>query len=118
MFKSQFELRKYLQENPDPLGVKASGYKEYTMEEVAKHNKEPSVWTVYKGDVYDISMYVNCHPGGKKMLEKAYGKDMTGLYNKFHGYVKIDAIIGPLKIGTVKKGNKPIMESEDVKEEE
>jgi cytochrome b involved in lipid metabolism len=48
-------------------------------------------------------MYVDVHPGGKKILEKVYGKDMTAMFNKFHGYVNINAMIGPLKIGTVKK---------------
>ena len=37
------------------------------------------------------------------MLEKVYGRDMTGLFNRFHGYIKIDNVIGPLKIGTIKK---------------
>ena len=103
-FKNKAEFAQFLKENPDPLGVqKNGGYKEYTMEEVAKHNAPPSVWSVYNGSVYDITMYINVHPGGKKMLEKVYGKDMTALFNKFHGYIKIDKIIGPLKIGTVAK---------------
>ena len=103
-FKNQKELAQYFKENPDPLGVqKSGGYKEYTMEEVAKHNALPSIWSVYNGDVYDITMYIDVHPGGKKILEKVYGKDMTPLFNKFHGYVNINAMIGPLKIGTVKK---------------
>ena len=120
-FKNQNELRKYLQENPDPLDVKKNGgYKEYTMEEVAKHNTYPSIWSVFKGDVYDITMYVDVHPGGKKILEKVYGKDMTALYNKFHGYLKIEGFIGPLKIGTVKrtKSNFAPSENNEVKEEE
>ena len=104
MFKSQAELKKFFEENPDPLNVqKNGGYKEYTMKEVSLHNTPPSIWSVYKGDVYDITMYVNCHPGGTKMLEKVYGRDMTGLFNRFHGYIKIDNVIGPLKIGTIKK---------------
>ena len=103
-FKNKAEFAKYLKENPDPLGVqKNGGYKEYTMEDVAKHNALPSVWSVYKGDVYDITMYINVHPGGKKILEKVYGKDMTPLFNKFHGYVNIVQMIGPLKIGTLSK---------------
>ena len=90
MFKSQAELQKYFEENPDPLGVqKNGGYKEYTMQEVALHNAPPSIWSVYKGTVYDITMYVNVHPGGVKMMEKVYGKDMTGLFNRFHGYIDI-----------------------------
>ena len=104
MFKSQYELQKYFEENPDPLGVqKNGGYKEYTMKEVALHNAPPSIWSVYKGAVYDITMYVNAHPGGIKMMEKVYGKDMTGLFNRFHGYINIDNVIGPLKIGYIKK---------------
>ena len=52
--KSQFELMKFLKENPDPLGIeKSGGLKEYTLEEVAKHNAPPSVWSIYKGNVYD-----------------------------------------------------------------
>ena len=102
--KSHFELMKFLKENPDPLGVQASGgLKEYTIDEVAKHNELPSVWSIYKGDVYDITMFINVHPGGKKILEKVYGKDMTPLFNKFHGYINIVNQIGPLKIGTVAK---------------
>ena len=103
-FKNKAEFAKFLKENPDPLGVqKNGGYKEYTLEEVAKHNALPSVWSIYKGDLYDITMFINVHPGGKKILEKVYGKDMTPLFNKFHGYINIVNQIGPLKIGTVAK---------------
>ena len=125
-FKNKAEFAKYLKENPDPLGVqKNGGYKEYTWEEVAKHNALPSVWSVYKGNVYDITMYINVHPGGKKILEKVYGKDMTPLFDKFHGYLKIDALIGPLKIGTVSeksainpKNEKPIREEDENEDED
>ena len=120
-FKNQKELLKYFQENPDPLGVqKNGGYKEYTMEEISKHNAPPSIWSVYKGDVYDITMYVDVHPAGKKILEKVYGKDMTALYTKFHGYLKIQNFIGPLKIGTVKKIKSSFAppENNEMKEEE
>jgi cytochrome b involved in lipid metabolism len=103
-FKNRQEFAQFLKENPDPLGVqKNGGYKEYTMEEVAKHNAPPSVWSVYNGSVYDITMYINVHPGGKKILEKVFGKDMSAMFNKFHGYTKIDNIIGPLKIGYISK---------------
>ena len=123
-FKNKAEFAKFLKENPDPLGVqKSGGYKEYTWEQVAEHNAPPSVWSVYKGDVYDITMYINVHPGGKKILEKVYGKDMTPLFNKFHGYLKIANLIGPLKIGTVVQegfnpnNEKPIREEDENEDE-
>ena len=118
-FKNRKELAEFLKENKDPLGVqKSGGYKEYTMEDVAKHNALPSVWSVYKGDVYDITMFINVHPGGKKILEKVYGKDMTDLFNKFHGYVNIAAMIGPLKIGTVSKDKNNNLKAENPIREE
>ena len=101
--KSNFELMKFLRENPDPLGVEASGgLKEYTIEEVAKHNALPSVWSIYKGNVYDITMYLDYHPGGIDILKPIFGKDMTELYNKYHSYVRIDGFIGKFKIGYIK----------------
>lgn len=106
MKKSIFEWNKFFKENPDPLGVKKTGYKEYTMEEVSQHNNPPSIWTVYKGDVYDITMYVDSHPGGVEILKPIYGKDMTELYDKNHSYIKIQNFIGPLKIGTIKNDKK------------
>ena len=125
-FKNKAEFEKFLKENPDPLGVqKSGGYKEYTWEQVAEHNAPPSVWSVYNGDVYDITMYINVHPGGKKILERVYGKDMTPLFNKFHGYIKIANLIGPLKIGTVVQegafnpnNEKPIREEDENQNED
>ena len=102
--KSHFELMKFLKENPDPLGVEANGgLKEYTIEEVAKHNVLPSIWSIYKGDVYDITMYLDYHPGGVDILKPCFGKDMTELFNKYHSYIRIDGFIGKFKIGYIKK---------------
>ena len=102
--KSHFELMKFLKENPDPLGVQASGgLKEYTVDEVSKHNELPSVWSIYKGDVYDITMYLDYHPGGIDILKPCFGKDMTELFNKYHSYIRIDGFIGKFKIGYIKK---------------
>ena len=95
---------KFLKENPDPLGVQASGgLKEYTMEEVSKHNSPPSIWTVYNGIVYDITMYLDYHPGGIDILKPCFGKDMTELFDKYHKYIKIDGFIGNFKVGYVKQ---------------
>ena len=59
------------------------------MKEVALHNAPPSIWSVYNGAVYDITMYVNCHPGGTKMLEKVYGKD----YHDIDSYIKLKYMV-------------------------
>ena len=79
--------------------------KEFSKEEVAKHNSLPSIWTIFNGYVYDITEYVDKHPGGKRILEQIYGRDMTYMYNKFHPHIKIDNFLGDKKIGKVKIDN-------------
>jgi len=105
--KSLFDLKKFFEQNPDPLGVqKNGGFKEYTKEEIAEHNKHPSIWVIYKESVYDITMFLEYHPGGIDIMKPYFGKDMTLAYNKFHAYINIDNLIGKLKVGTLKKEKK------------
>merc|ERR1719150_3224707 len=50
--------------------------KEYTMEEVEKHNKEGDLWMVMEGRVCDVSKFDE-HPGGPDVLEGVAGQDAT-----------------------------------------
>ena len=52
----------------------------YTLDEVAKHNKEDDCWTIYKGVIYDITEYAKVHPGGKKIF-LGKGKDCTQIFD-------------------------------------
>ena len=45
--------------------------------EVADKIKKVLIWTVIDGDVYDISNYVNDHPGGYKKIMRGDKKDST-----------------------------------------
>lgn len=52
-----------------------------TLDEIAKHNTLSDCYLVIEGKVYDVTSYVNDHPGGKEMLLIGCGKDATSLYN-------------------------------------
>ena len=38
--------------------------KEYTRDEVAKHNKPGDLWIVIDSEVYNVSKFSELHPGG------------------------------------------------------
>jgi len=47
-------------------------------------------WTVVDGKVYDITNYVQLHPGGLKKILKGVGKDSTVMFHKFHKGIKLE----------------------------
>lgn len=51
--------------------------KEYTLEEVSEHDCEEDCWIVVEGKVYDITTYLDFHPGGKKFVLETAGTDAT-----------------------------------------
>src|SRR6201996_6184870 len=51
--------------------------KEYSLEEVAKHNKKDDLWIAVKGIVLDLTNWLDEHPGGPQALFSHMGKDAT-----------------------------------------
>ena len=50
--------------------------KSYSKSEVAEHNKRDDCWIIIKDKVYDVTSYVEEHPGGDAILDHA-GDDST-----------------------------------------
>jgi predicted heme/steroid binding protein len=51
--------------------------KEFSLEEVAKHNKKDDLWIAVKGIVMDVTNWLDEHPGGPQALFSHMGKDAT-----------------------------------------
>lgn len=56
----------------------ASG--KFTWQEVAKHNTAQSAWVIVDDGVYDLTGFVDKHPGGREMMLLAAGRDCTDLF--------------------------------------
>jgi cytochrome b involved in lipid metabolism len=57
---------------------------QFTMDEIAKHNTEADCWTAINGAVYDITDFIDEHPGGDIIMDAA-GKDGTSSFENQAG---------------------------------
>lgn len=56
----------------------------YSAVEVALHNKEDDLWVIYDGEVYDVTYFVQDHPGGKELIIHYAGSDITEAFATDH----------------------------------
>jgi cytochrome b involved in lipid metabolism len=55
-----------------------------TMAEVAKHNARDDLWVIVDGKAYDVTPYVEQHPGGWLPMVNMGGKDCTDAFANYH----------------------------------
>jgi len=53
---------------------------QYTLEDVKKHNNKKDLWIAIHKKVYNVTTFLNEHPGGDILLDGA-GKDATSLFD-------------------------------------
>ncbi|KAI8625691.1 acyl-CoA dehydrogenase/oxidase [Xylariaceae sp. FL1651] len=75
--------------------------KTFTREEVAKHNTEDSVWLIVDSKVYDVSEFLDAHPGGESVLRQVAGQDATVAFYNLHRHEVLAKYEDDLLVGTV-----------------
>ncbi|KAJ2315212.1 Cytochrome b5 [Coemansia sp. RSA 2702] len=51
--------------------------KSFTAEEIGKHNTRDDVWIVISNKVYNVTNFLDEHPGGEEVILENAGKDAT-----------------------------------------
>ncbi|OJI86157.1 hypothetical protein ASPTUDRAFT_187565 [Aspergillus tubingensis CBS 134.48] len=54
----------------------------FTLEQVQKHNTADDLWIVLHNKVYNVTNYLEDHPGGKEVLIEAAGTDATEAFEE------------------------------------
>ncbi|CAF0815917.1 unnamed protein product [Adineta ricciae] len=70
-----------------------------TEEELAKHNKKTDCWTAISGNVYNITPYLDYHPGGVDEIMKGAGVDATTLFQEIHSWVNFGSMLEKCLVG-------------------
>jgi tetratricopeptide (TPR) repeat protein len=65
---------------PAPAQKPASTNLPLTLDEVKKHNSAGDCWSIIDGNVYDLTNWVESHPGGKERITAICGKDGTSSF--------------------------------------
>lgn len=93
-------------------------------QEVAKHTtRETGVWVIIHNKVYDVTEWLDEHPGGAKIILKYAGKDATEEYEPIHPPDAIsenlpaEKYIGPLAVSSIKTVVKEITQEEQVRQD-
>ncbi|KAK2999161.1 hypothetical protein RJ639_024054 [Escallonia herrerae] len=68
------------------------GPKAYSKAEVSLHNKRTDCWIIIKEKVYDVTSYVEEHPGGDAILAHAGDDSTDGFYGPQHATRVFDMI--------------------------
>ncbi|KAI9468734.1 hypothetical protein LPJ78_005215 [Coemansia sp. RSA 989] len=77
-----------------------------TLDEVAKHNKRDDCWTVICGRVYNVTRYLDFHPGGRGQLMRVAGKDGTKLFFETHAWVNFENMLKECLVGFVSQSSR------------
>ncbi|KAI8624997.1 glycolate oxidase [Xylariaceae sp. FL1651] len=83
--------------------------------EVAKHSTKQDCWVVINGKVWDVSEFLDSHPGGASVIFKYAGQDATEAYDEVHDPELVTSTLPPGKcLGSVRPDSLPRPQQREV----
>lgn len=76
----------------------------FTTTQVAAHNSASDCWSIINGSVYNLTSWINRHPGGSQGILSICGKDGTSAFQGQHGSnANAKQTLDTFKVGMVQK---------------
>lgn len=88
--------------------------KQYTREEVKKHNDNQSTWIVIHNNIFDVTPFLNEHPGGEEVLLEQAGRDGSEAFEDVGHSSDARELMLKYKIGEVVESDRqPVKEKKN-----
>ncbi|CAD6567280.1 MAG: Cytochrome b2, mitochondrial precursor [Tremellales sp. Tagirdzhanova-0007] len=78
-----------------------NGQKLLHYDEVQKHASEDDCWVIIEGNVYDVTEFLQNHPGGSEIILANAGKDATKIWKPLHPPDALDILDPEAHLGPV-----------------
>ena len=72
-----------------------------------KHRKRNDAWMAINGAVYNVTQYMDYHPGGWDELVRGAGRDATDMFNEIHKWVNYQSLLEACLVGKLVDGPPP-----------
>lgn len=88
-----------LSNKSEDLSGVGSNKRKVTSEELMCHKEVNDCWIALHGRVYNVTPYLDYHPGGVDELMRGAGKDATALFNEVHHFVNFSSMLKKCLVG-------------------
>ena len=89
---------------PTVVSAAPNTTKSITLKKVKKNATSTSCWSIVNGKVYNLTNWINQHPGGSSRIIAMCGKDATRAFAQQHmGSARVASELAPFQIGVLKK---------------
>lgn len=79
-----------------------SGKVDLVASEISKHSTAKDCWSIVNGNVYNLTTYVQSHPGGAGVIKNICGRDGSGAFKNQHGSsAKPNNVLSRFLLGSV-----------------
>lgn len=77
--------------------------KVFTKDQISLHNSQNSCWIIIDNGVYDVTKFLDDHPGGKQVFVAYAGTDCTDEFKQVQHSSEAKLLLSKYQIGSLKK---------------
>lgn len=99
--EDQFTIESEMEQiTPETNNVNPNQDNTFTISEVSTHNSKNDCYLIIRDNVYDVSSFIDSHPGGTQKISEKCGQEVSGIFAQIHSNKAWDLLID-YKIGTI-----------------